>query len=194
MNSTPFLSGRDRRALLGGGVCLTVLLTLSRGLPAAHRVEVAARARQSDVIRRWNLVRAADVDPGARLILRQMALAWRARCLIAATPDAASAALIQHVSRLATFSGAEVLVATPAASPEAVDGTIQVALRVSLIGDFRAVFALIRELELGDPDVEVRRFVITQSDLARRDNALERLRVELEIAAIAILDRAAPSA
>jgi hypothetical protein len=192
MAASPRLSLRDRRALLGGGIVLALLVAGARGLPAwrgwgAVVAASAAELRVEERSARRDAVAVAAIEDSARAARRSY---------VALAPTLLGAD--NHGSAAAELGG---LLAGAAALSELRLGAVQFArdslprpflgvrATASATGDVRGLVSFLRALEGGPTRVVVRSLSVTQPEPAALPDRPESLRIEFEVAALALEGR-----
>ncbi len=182
------LHSRDRRAVRIGAAILTVLVLAAKGPAHIQALEADALAgyvRSSEALERARQLRAAlkpfERDSGSAMrrltVLESSALDVRSE-------SEAHSQLAQRISQLADFAGAQVHEATPRPSIETAPSPRRVAMRVQLTASSPALFALLRELEVGPTIIRVRRLHLFQPAVGADASVADVLRVELEVVAL----------
>ena len=182
------LAPRDRRAVLFGISVIGSLLLGARGIPAVRTMETRQLTRL-DALRLQSRLLDAAVDGGPKGLeeRRRAHGALRGRCFVAGSPAEATTALVQRVSAIAEFAGASVRGASPLGASLATDGISRIAIRVSLTGNANALLELLRELDADTALLSVQEVSVAQADPTAATAELEHLRIEITIAAIALL-------
>ena len=145
---------REQIVVRAGGSLILAVLVLGRLLPAMQRVDESARASWAESVsarHRYEFataqLRRAASTPGA-----DAGAARLEGAVIAASSEAgAFATLTQHVSLIAELCDVSIVSATPMTAGAPVSDRSRIAARFALSGSTRAIFDLLRELEVGSP-------------------------------------------
>lgn len=179
---------RDRRTLLFGAITVAAILGIGRGFPAISRWEQEQRAAFEDASLMLSRVegtqRALFAAQGTGRTRAREEADLRAQAFDAASHAEAASQAVQYLSGLSRFAGIQVQVASPVIPASASSGTGVFTVRLSLVGSSRALFDLVREIEVGPKRVMVRRLAITQPDAGADASVAESLRIELEVTAL----------
>lgn len=179
------LSSRDRRILKSGGIAILGMLTLSKGVPAAHRWE----SEQLDVAKRMQS-QVRLLEQGT-LVARQLRDSVRVRSrrldslrsFLIDAPRAADAGplLSSQLSELADSTGIEILTMNMRADSTAGSPLARVEVRVNGQGDIYGLMHFLRAIEDTVTLLNVRELSVTQSDPGAPDNRSELLRFEVVV-------------
>jgi len=199
--SLPSLSARDRRTLAGGGLAVTVVLLLGKGVPAWHAWERDSRASAAEVV--------ADAARADQLLatypaLRDSLRARSARTLGIAplvvegdTPAAAAATLASFVSDAASDAGVKLgavqprsdgsgAPSTPPQRPAQRHAFVRVSVHGDLTGDVVGLAQFLGDLERGPTLLAVRDLTISQPEPQAPTTRMEALHAEFTVVGLAL--------
>ena len=179
---------RDRRTLVLGAVTVAVILLLGRGLPALRIWEREQRAAFEEASLMLSRLEGAQRTLLAsrtsdRSRVREES-DLRAQAFDAASHAEAASQAVQYFSGLARFSGVQVQVASPVIPAAPPNNAAAFTIRLSLVGSSRALFDLLREIEVGPKRVAIKRLAVTQPDAGADASVAESLRIEIEVSAL----------
>jgi len=183
------LSARDRRTLLVGVVAVFVIVCVGKGLPALQRweqerVAAANETRQRLIVAERGAAALQDTRDSADVRDRRLTR-YHSRMIVAASTDAACAALAGLLERLSALE--DVSVGALTLRPDSVvrAGLARVGVRVSGEGDVNGLLGLLYATETHDTLMIVRDLSVSQPDPAARSEQREALRFELHVQTLA---------
>ena len=183
------LSSRELRTVLGGTLAIAMLLTVSRGLPAALDWRRAALNASTSLVRQ-----AADAEQSVDNLkaTRDSVVARLARLasvdsafVDGESPPLAAAAFAEYVADVAEVSSAQLGSVQAGADTAGRGPFVTVTVRTSASGDLASIVRLITGLESGPVLVAIRELAVTQQQSTPAPNAAEVLRAELVIEGLA---------
>lgn len=183
------MSARDRRALVGGGLAISLLFVLARGLPAAAGWQ---RDRMANAVRASQLLAASSVDPGRLREARDSLSARRARLTTidstlpsATSASAAVAALASTLEDLADSSSVRVAAIQLRSDSVASAGILEVSVRVNGIGDVTGLAGFLRSIAGARTPLAVRDLTITSPEPTAPGTKSEALRFDILVVGLA---------
>lgn len=184
------LSLRDRRALLVGGIALSALLLLARGIPAYrhwlwHEQENAMHAAREKVRAQALVAAAPEVRDSLSRRAKQL-LGLSTRILAGESRASAGAGLAALLSGMAAGSNVKLGTVHILTDSAATGAFTRVGVRADATGDIRGITALLAAFERGPALLSVSELSITQPDMAAPDNRAEMLHLELLVEGLAL--------
>lgn len=185
---TPQLGARDRRVLLVGALTISLLVGLSRGLPALRAWE---RAQMTEA--RTAALQLAELRNGvASLPLMRESLVVRRARLAAidsllpagASPSAVAAAIASILEQSADDNAVKVTNLQLRADSTVRVGLVRVSVRLSGVTDVSGLAGLLRSIEAGETPLVVRDLSVSQPEAAAPDSRPEALRFDVLVAGI----------
>ena len=177
------MSSRDRRALVGGGLAISLLFVVARGVPAAARWE---RRRMADAARAGQQLAASSVDPDRLREARDSLSARRARLIAidsalpsATSASAAVAALASMLEDLADSSSVHVAALQLRSDSLVSGGTLEVSVRLNGIGDVTGIAGFLRSIAGARTPLAVRDLTITSPEPTAPGTKAEALRFDV---------------
>lgn len=189
------LGARDRRVLLVGALTISLLVGLSRGLPALRTWEqdraMTARAAVEQLAE-------ARVGLGALPLLRDSLMVRRARLAAidsvlpaGPSPSAVAAAIASILEQSADDNAVKLTTLQLRADTTVRAGLVRVSVRLGGVADVTGLAGLLRSIEAGETPLVVRDISVSQPDPAAPDSRPEALRFDVLVAGIG---RVLPSA
>lgn len=177
------LGARDRRVLVVGASTISLLVGLSRGLPALrnwdHNRTAEARASAEQL---------ADARHGIRLLsalrdslrVRRVRLAAIDSALPAeSSPSAIAATIASELEDFADDNGVKLATLQMRADTMVRFGRVRATVRVGGVTDVTGLAGLLRSIEAGETPLVVRELSVSQPDPAAPDSRPESLRFDL---------------
>jgi hypothetical protein len=186
-------SPRDRRVLLFGVVCISLILGLGRGLPAWRSWRTEARAAGAQLT---GEVLQARASVSRHRLLRDSLNARRGRFIALAplllsgkTPAMGGAALASLIATAAT--AASVRLGPVQVQPDTAARTVfsRVRVRADVTGDVRGVGTFISSLERGQTLLSIREISVSQLEPSAPPERAEALRVNLTVEGLMLTPR-----
>jgi type II secretion system (T2SS) protein M len=185
---TPQLGVRDRRVLSVGALTISLLVGLSRGLPALRAWE---RARMTEA--RTAALQLAELRNGvASLPLMRESLVVRRARLAAidsllpagASPSAVAAAIASILEQSADDNAVKLTNLQLRADSTVRVGLVRVSVRLSGVTDVSGLAGLLRSIEAAETPLVVRDLSVSQPEPAAPDSRPEALRFDVLVAGI----------
>lgn len=185
---TPQLGARDRRVLSVGALTISLLVGLSRGLPALRAWE---RAQMTEA--RTAALQLAELRNGvASLPLMRESLVVRRARLAAidsllpsgASPSGVAAAIASILEQSADDNAVKLTNLQLRADSTVCVGLVRVSVRLSGVTDVSGLAGLLRSIEAGETPLVVRDLSVSQPEPAAPDSRPEALRFDVLVAGI----------
>lgn len=188
MTGVPVFKARDRRVVKAGLAACALILAVAKGPARLRAIEDRARAEHREAVealaRARTLRTATGMRASGRMTITGDGATPGIAALVARSESEALSQLAQRIATLASFSGVQIHEATPRPSMPSEAGIGRIAMRFTMTAGSEALFALLREVELGPTLVRVRRLEVTQRDPGADQTVPETLRIELELVAL----------
>jgi hypothetical protein len=187
------LSDRDRRTLVVGVVVITLLVLLSRGVPAWRRWDAAVRASAAEMA-----TEAARAEQTVRLLPASLDslearkgrfIAVGAGVLDGESAAASGAALASLVSGAAARAGVQVGSVQVQPDTASAGTFMRIAVRADGTGDLPAITRMLSLLEGAPELLAVRDLAITQPTPGGPAEQAEALRMEITVQGLALVRR-----
>ncbi|HTI62343.1 MAG TPA: GspMb/PilO family protein [Gemmatimonadaceae bacterium] len=185
---TPQLGVRDRRVLSVGALTISLLVGLSRGLPALRAWE---RARMTEA--RTVALQLAELRNGVESLplMRESLVVRRARLAAidsllpaGASPSAVAAAIASILEQSADDNAVKLTNLQLRADSTVRVGLVRVSVRLSGVTDVSGLAGLLRSIEAGETPLVVRDLSVSQPEPAAPDSRPEALRFDVLVAGI----------
>ena len=182
------LGRRDRRTLVIGAATVSVLIGLSRGLPALRTWmrDRTARARAA-------AEQLASVQSGIRRlpVLRESLLVRRARLAAldsvipaASTPSGVAAVVASILEGVADENDVKLTTLQLRADTAVRAGRVRVSVRVGGVADVTGLAGLLQAIEAGETPLVVRDLSVSQPEPVAPDSKPEALRFDISVAGL----------
>jgi hypothetical protein len=188
MMASPQLGARDRRVLGLGALTISLLIGLSRGLPALRGWDSARVAAA-----RVSAEQLAEVRGGMRALaeLRDSLRARRLRLAAidsvlpaASSPAGVAAAIATAIEELADDNDVRLTSLQLRADSTIRAGRVRVGVRVGGVADVAGLAALLRAVEGGEAPLAVRELSVSQPEPAAPDSKPGSLRFDMLVAGV----------
>jgi type II secretion system (T2SS) protein M len=185
---TPQLGVRDRRVLSVGALTISLLVGLSRGLPALRAWE---RARMTEA--RTVALQLAELRNGVESLplMRESLVVRRARLAAidsllpaGASPSAVAAAIASILEQSADDNAVKLTNLQLRADSTVRVGLVRVSVRLSGVTDVSGLAGLLRSIEAAETPLVVRDLSVSQPEPAAPDSRPEALRFDVLVAGI----------
>ena len=194
MSATPRLAARDRRVLSIGAVTISLLVGLSRGLPALR-----AWQRDQSTEARTAAERLAAVQNWIRLLptTRETLLVRRARLATIdsalpaeSSPSGVAAVIASILEGFADENAVKLSTLQLRADSTVHAGRVRVSVRLGGVTDVTGLAGLLRSIEGGETPLVVRELSVSQPEPTAPDSRPEALRFDVLVAGIGRIEPA----